>query len=177
MSPSAALTVATLAAVVPAPWQTSSSATPKQIGPWHLSSLRCWRLRAGRSPPHSGLAAPFRLPKQDQKTTDDGDDERSRLVEKIGLDDVVPSPRPGKLLHDGFQRFERFLVNVFPGWPHLGDIHSLVGDRFGTIMDEDQETQGQQNQTEKRNKKRNMAGPIMLSCCSTAQSQFPGPTR
>src|SRR5512132_416428 len=111
---SGALTPTTPCCCDPLPWQMSSSATQNQIGPWHRSSLRCWRLGAGRSPPHSGLAAPFRLPKQDQKTTDDGDDERSRLVEKIGLDDVVPSPRPSELLNDGFQPVERVLVNVFP---------------------------------------------------------------
>jgi hypothetical protein len=46
----------------------------------------------------------FLLPEEDQETTDDGEDERSRLVEKIGFDDVVPSPRPGEPLNDGFQR-------------------------------------------------------------------------
>src|SRR5262249_18403906 len=84
------------------------------------------------------------------------------------------SVRPAK-------RLERVRVSVFPGWPHLGDIHSLVGERFGTIVNDNQETEGHHHQAEEPKHKAIMVwtcSATNYSCCSSAPLSSPsGPAR
>jgi len=49
----------------------------------------------------------FLSPEQDQDGADDGEHQRDRLIEKIGLDQALPDPRPRPALDLRLQRRQR----------------------------------------------------------------------
>lgn len=91
----------------------------------------------------------FLSSEQDQDRTDDGEHERNRLIEKVGLDQALPGPWPDATLDLRLQRCERVLVDVRPGGFNAADIHRLVRDRLGAVVDQKDESQGERQQTEK----------------------------
>src|SRR5262249_44140242 len=63
----------------------------------------------------------FLPPEQDQDRADDGEHQRDRLIEKVGLDQVLPNPCSHPALDLRLQRRERVLVDVGPGGADAAD--------------------------------------------------------
>src|SRR6516162_673936 len=90
----------------------------------------------------------FLSPEQDQDCADDGEHQRDRLIEKVGLDQALPDPRPRPALDLRLQRRQRVLVDVRPSRAHAADIDGLVRYRLGAVMDQEDKPQGERQQTD-----------------------------
>src|SRR5262245_45343641 len=90
----------------------------------------------------------FLASQQDEDGTDDCEDQGDRLIEKIGLDHALPGPIPEQPLDGGLQGGQRVLVDVGPGRADAAEIQTLIRDCFGTVMDEEDEAQGEHQQTD-----------------------------
>src|SRR5947209_14394769 len=90
---------------------------------------------------------------QDEDGCDNGKHKRHRLVEKIALDDDLPEPRPDESLHDGLSGQQRVLMDIRPARADGGDVKRLVRNRFGPVIDEKDEPQGEQKEPNKSTEK------------------------
>src|SRR5712691_1339023 len=108
--------------------------------------------RQGRDPfaliPRVSDQRLFLSPEQDQNCADDGEHQRDRLIEKVRLDQALPDPRPRPALDLRLQRRQGVLVDIRPSRTHAADIDGLVRYRLGAVIDQEDKSQGERQQTD-----------------------------